>query len=120
MTDIFITCGLHFAFISWATKLSWKEINYKFLMKKNVDIVEYLGSLDFLHISKSNILQDVLHAKAYENEHLRLVNVPLPLKHLMWRDTYIKLYTCEQFKNVTFLLHIIFGSLFSILFDSFW
>lgn len=36
-------------------------------------------------------LQDVLNVRAwaYASEHLKLVNVPLPLKHLMRRDTNI-------------------------------
>ena len=64
-------------------------------------------------------LQDVLNVRAYASEHLKLVNVPLPLKHLMRRDTNIKRYTSEQFNKKLFLLSISFVSFFSIFTNNF-
>ena len=64
-------------------------------------------------------LQDVLNVRAYASEHLKLVNVPLPLKHLMRRDTNIKRYTTEQFNKKLFLLSISFVSFFSIFTNNF-
>ena len=64
-------------------------------------------------------LQDVLNVKAYASEHLKLVNVPLPLQHLMRRDTNIKRYTSEQFNKRLFLLSISFVSFLSIFTNNF-
>ena len=64
-------------------------------------------------------LQDVLNVKAYASEHMKLVNAPLPLKHLMRRDTNIKRYTCEQFNKNIFLLSISFVSFSSIFINNF-